>query len=168
MQKDKYNRNGRPLNHVLKYEEIFSEDFYISYFFSCHAQPCVYGDELRIVLLHHTPISSCPHHSTCQCSSFLFFNCEISICSLFVSPSHLFMTTAQASCHPGIANGPAPESGGQKWKWLSLVPKRLKHIYLILSYQLMVNRGKLPPSNFLWDFSNSFINLKATSCHLLF
>lgn len=97
MQKDKYNRNGRHLNHVLKYEEILSlrintlRGFLHFLFFSCHVQLCVYGEELRIVLLHHAPISSCPHHSTSQCSSFLFYKCEISICSLLLSPYHLFM-----------------------------------------------------------------------------
>lgn len=105
MQKDKYNRNGRPLNHILKDEEIFSEwtyyeDFYISYLFSCYAQLCVHGDELKIVLLHHAPIFSCPHHSTSQCSSFLFLKCEISICSFLLSPYHLFMDYCTSKLPP--------------------------------------------------------------------
>lgn len=131
MQKDKYNRNGRHLNHVLKYEEIFSEwtpreDFYISYFFSCHAQLCVHGDELRIVLLPYTPISSCPHHSTSQCNSFLFFRCGISICSLPQSIPPVHGLHKQAATRD---SKPAPESGGAEVKMAFLSSQKAK-VYL--------------------------------------
>lgn len=138
MQKDKHNRNGRPLNHVLKYEEIFSEwtlyeDFYISYFFSCHEQLCVYGDELRIVLLLHTPISSCPHHSTSQCLP----NVSLSSSLIVESPSlisywvHITCSCpAQAKCHQGQQTGSRVRRAEVKMAFLS---SQKAQVYLPLS-----------------------------------
>lgn len=71
-----------------------------SSFFSCHAQLCGYGDKFQIVLLHHTPVSTCPYHSISQCSSFFFLKCEIQLFSLHAQ----YLPPAYGPLHKQPAN----------------------------------------------------------------